>query len=154
MPRLSQWIIRAALIYLLAGITIGALLLAHKGIPFLPMLWAWLPAHIEFLLMGWILQLTLGVAFWILPRYWQQQRRPNERYVQIAFILLNLGIWLVVAGTTFRAGAWVLFAGRLAELGAVLFFCRSCLGASCFQRRSINCGANLQNRPTLDKENL
>lgn len=122
MPRLSQWIIRAALIYLLSGITIGTLLLAHKGVPFLPMLWAWLPVHIEFLLMGWIVQLTLGVAFWILPRYWQQPRRPNERYAQIAFILLNLGIWLVVAGTTFRAGAWVLVAGRLAELGAVLFF--------------------------------
>ncbi len=122
MPRLSQWIIRAALIYLLSGITIGALLLAHKGAPFLPVLWVWLPAHIEFLLMGWIVQLTLGVAFWILPRYWQQPRRPHEGYALIAFVLLNLGIWLVVAGTTFRAGAWVLFTGRLAEVGAVLFF--------------------------------
>ncbi|MCL4261831.1 MAG: hypothetical protein KJ069_01380 [Anaerolineae bacterium] len=122
MPRLSQWIIRAALIYLLLGITIGALLLAHKGVALHPILWAWLPAHIEFLLMGWIVQLTLGVAFWILPRYWQQLRRPNEGYAQAAVVLLNVGIWLVVAGTTFRAGAWVLFAGRLAEMAAVLFF--------------------------------
>lgn len=122
MPRLSQWIIRAAFIYLLLGFTVGALLLSHKGVPFHPALWSWLPAHIEFLLMGWVVQLTVGVAFWILPRYWTKPRRPNEIYAQIAFVLLNLGIWLVVAGTTFRAGRWVLLAGRVVEVGAVTFF--------------------------------
>ena len=122
MPRLSQWIIRTAFIYLLLGFTFGALLLTHKGIPLHPALWGWLPAHIEFLLIGWIVQLTMGVAFWILPRYWKHPRRPNEIYAQIAFILLNLGIWLVVAGTTFRVGSWVLLAGRVVEVGAVVFF--------------------------------
>lgn len=122
MPRLSQWIIRTAFIYLLLGFTFGALLLTHKGIPLHPALWGWLPAHVEFLLIGWIVQLTMGVAFWILPRYWNPPRRPNEIYAQIAFILLNLGIWVVVAGTTFRAGRWVLLAGRVVEVGAVVFF--------------------------------
>jgi hypothetical protein len=32
MPRLSVWFIRMALLYLLAGFTLGALLLAHKGL--------------------------------------------------------------------------------------------------------------------------
>ncbi|KAA3657152.1 MAG: hypothetical protein DWQ04_28945 [Chloroflexi bacterium] len=122
MPRLSQWMIRAAFIYLLLGVTFGALLLTHKGIPLHPSLWGWLPAHIEFLLMGWIVQITMGVAFWILPRYWKKPRRPKAIYAQIAFVLLNLGIWLVVAGTTFRAGQWVLWAGRTVEVGAIAFF--------------------------------
>jgi cbb3-type cytochrome oxidase subunit 1 len=122
MPRLSQWLIRTALIYLLLGITVGSLLLAHKGVALHPLMWSWLPAHIEFLLMGWIMQLTIGVAFWILPRFWEGPRRPNEIYVRVSFILLNLGIWLVVAATVFRAGERVLFAGRTAEIGAVLFF--------------------------------
>ena len=69
MPRLSQWIIRATFIYLLVGFTVGAFLLAHKGVPLHPALWSLLPAHIEFLLMGCVVQLTMGVAFWILPRY-------------------------------------------------------------------------------------
>jgi hypothetical protein len=122
MPRLSQWMIRTAFIYLLLGFTFGALLLAHKGVPLHPALWGWLPTHIEFLLIGWIVQLSMGVAFWILPRYWQKPRRPKEGYARAAYLLLNLGIWLVVAGTTFRAGHWVLFTGRLGEVGAVVFF--------------------------------
>lgn len=122
MPRLSQWIIRAAFIYLLLGFSVGALLLAHKGVPLHPALWRWLPAHIEFLLMGWVVQLTMGVAFWILPRYWQKPRRPRAILAQIAFILLNFGIWLVVAGTTFRSGSWFLLAGRIFEVCAVMLF--------------------------------
>ncbi len=122
MPRLSQWMIRTAFIYLLLGFTVGALLLTHKGFNLHPALWTWLPAHIEFLLIGWIVQLTMGVAFWILPRYWQKPQRPNVILAQIAFILLNLGIWLVVAGTTFRAGRWILFMGRGVELCAILCF--------------------------------
>lgn len=108
--------------YLLLGFTVGALLLAHKGLPLHPVLWSWLPAHIEFLLFGWVVQVTMGMAFWILPRYWQKPRRPKEGYAQIAFVLLNLGIWLVVAGTTFRAGQWFLPAGRAVEMAAVAFF--------------------------------
>ncbi len=74
--------------------------------------------------MGWVVQLTMGVAFWILPRFWTRPRRPNEIYVRIAFPLLNLGIWLVVAATVFGAGSWVMTAGRAAEIAAVLLFAR------------------------------
>lgn len=124
MPRLSQWMVRAALIYLLLGFTIGALLLAHKGISLHPALWRWLPTHIECLLMGWIVQLAMGIAFWILPRYWQPPRRPKGPYAYAAFILLNLGIWCVIAGTTFQAGSWVVLVGRILEMGAVIAFAR------------------------------
>jgi hypothetical protein len=114
--------IRTAFVYLILGFTFGGLLLTHKGIPLHPSLWAWLPAHIEFLLLGWIVQLTMGIAFWILPRYWKNPRRPNENYAKAAFLLLNLGIWLVVAGTTFRLGRGAIFPGRIFEFGGVALF--------------------------------
>ena len=57
------------MLYLALGMTVGALLLFHKGIPLHPALWRWLPPHLEFLLVGWTLQLAMGVAFWILPRF-------------------------------------------------------------------------------------
>ncbi len=122
MPSLTRWYIRAAFVYLLLGFTIGALLLAHKGILLYPVLWNWLPLHIEFLLFGWVVQLTMGMAFWILPRYWQKPRRPQKRYAQVAFVLLNVGIWVVVAGIMLPLNPWVLFVGRGIELGAVVFF--------------------------------
>lgn len=119
MPRLSRWLVRAALVYLLLGVTIGALLLTHKGLSLDPALWRWLPAHIEFLLVGWIVQFTMGVAFWIFPRFWERPRRPRESHVRIAFVSLNLGIWLVVAGTSLGLSRNLLFLGRLLELVAV-----------------------------------
>lgn len=120
MPRLSIWLIRAALIHLLLGFTIGALLLAHKGMPFSPQLWRLLPAHMEFLLLGWTLQLALGVAFWILPRFYTE--RPHAWLVWITLLLLNSGV-LLVAIAPFVATAWPFtLVGRLAEVGGVVAF--------------------------------
>jgi hypothetical protein len=94
MPRLSRFFIRAALIYLLLGFTFGALILANKGIPFAPAVWALLPIHIEFLILGWLTQLALGVAFWILPRLGSESPRGDERWSWLTFGLVNLGILL------------------------------------------------------------
>jgi hypothetical protein len=122
MPRLSQWFVRAALIYLLLGLTIGALMLANKGVPLHPALWQWLPVHIEFLLFGWTFQLALGVAFWILPRFWQPPVRGNEWGARMAFVLLNLGIWAITLGRMFAAPPGIILLGRLLEMGAAVSF--------------------------------
>ena len=122
MPRLSRFYVRAALLYLLAGFSIGALLLANKGAPFLPAIWGWLPAHIECLLVGWTLQLVLGVAFWIAPRFWEPPRRGNELGAQVAFGLLNAGVLLVLAALLLPLPAWSLLLGRVLEITAVIAF--------------------------------
>ena len=70
MPKLSCWFIRAALLHLALGITFGMLILLHKATPFYPPLWRLLSLHIELLLFGWTVQLVMGVAFWIFPRFW------------------------------------------------------------------------------------
>lgn len=122
MPDLSRYMIRSALIYLLLGFTVGGLILTHKGLPFYPLMWRWLPIHIEFLLIGWVVQLVMGVAFWILPRNWTRSQRPRVAFVWIAFTLLNLGIWLIVIATLWNANRGLLFGGRLVEVSAVIFF--------------------------------
>lgn len=122
MPRLSRWIIRAALLYLWAGMTIGALLLAHKGVPLHPALWRWLPVHIEFMLIGWVVQLVMGAAFWLLPRYWTKPHRPRARLVSLAFLLLNGGIWLAVIYALGWGARPFLLIGRILEISAVLLF--------------------------------
>lgn len=122
MPRLSVWMARAALLYLAAGFTLGGLLMFHKGLPLTPWLWALLPAHIEFLLFGWTVQLVMGVAFWILPRFGRAPRRGNVGLAWLACGLLNLGVWLVGFSPLLGSTGWLYFWGRAAEFGAALAF--------------------------------
>jgi hypothetical protein len=111
--------VRASLLYLLVGVVLGALLLAQKGVPYYPPIWAVFPLHTEFLLVGWLLQVAAGVAFWILPRFGSGPPRGDERLVLAAFILLNAGI-LLVASSLMLLGTLV--AGRMIEAAAVLLF--------------------------------
>ena len=120
MPRLSVWFIRAALVYLLAGFTLGALMLTNKGVSLSPLFWRLLPTHIEVLLLGWIVQLAMGVAFWILPRF--RTARGDVRPAWVAFVLLNGGLLLAGLSATLGLPSWVAVAGRLAEVAAVAAF--------------------------------
>ena len=96
MPRASIWFIRAALAYLLAGFTLGAMLLAAKGLPLPLGVWRWLPVHFELLLVGWFVQLVMGVAYWIFPRFGMTRAaRGREGLAWLALALLNGGIWAV-----------------------------------------------------------
>jgi hypothetical protein len=122
MPRLSALLIRAALTYLAVGFTLGGLMLFHKGIPLHPLLWRLLPAHIEMVLFGWTVQLAMGVAFWILPRFSVGPERGDERPAWVAFLLLNAGVLLVGLGGALDAPGWSLVVGRVAEAGAALAF--------------------------------
>lgn len=119
MPRLSIWLIRAALIYLLLGFTFGALILIQKGTNLFPATWQLLPLHIEFLLFGWTLQLIMGTAFWILPRFMQEPKRGNESSMGMAFGLLNVGLVLVVGSVVLSDVSGLFFLGRLAEFAGV-----------------------------------
>lgn len=120
MPRLSCWFVRAALLYLALGFTLGGLMLGNKGLPLSPLFWRLLPAHIECLLMGWTVQLMMGVAFWILPRF--QGQRGNEKPAWAAFFLLNAGVLLAGFGPTLALSGWTMVAGRAAEVAAVAAF--------------------------------
>lgn len=120
MPRLSCWFIRAAFLHLILGFTSGGLLLFHKGVPLYPALWRLLPAHIEFLLFGWTVQLVMGVGFWIFPRFWRS--RGNEKPAWLAFGLLNLGVSLVALTPLFSLPLLISLLGRLAEVGAAIAF--------------------------------
>lgn len=113
MPRLSVWMVRAALVHLGVGFTVGGLVLWHKGLPLHPTLWRLLPLHIEMLLFGWMVQLAIGVAFWILPRF-RGTERGNVALAWVAFAALNLGVLAV------GVSAWVADDARLAFVGRAL----------------------------------
>jgi cbb3-type cytochrome oxidase subunit 1 len=122
MTRLSVWTVRAALLYLGAGLLLGALMLTQKGLPFDPALLRLLPLHVEFVLFGWTLQLAMGIAFWILPRLSRGPRYGNQAFGWLAFVLLNVGVLCAGLGQWLGSSPFIPLIGRLAEVGAALAF--------------------------------
>jgi hypothetical protein len=117
-PAVSVWFIRSALLYLFAGFTLGALLLASKGAALPPDLWRWLPVHLELLLVGWLVQLVMGVAYWIFPRFGMTpQARGREGLAWLAWALLNGGVWIACLGML-RDWPGLIVAGRAADVVA------------------------------------
>ncbi len=113
---------RTALLYLGAGLLLGALMLTQKGLPFDPAMLRLLPLHVEFVLFGWTLQLAMGIAFWILPRFSHAPRYGNQAFGWLAFVLLNVGVLCAGLGQWLGAPPFVAWLGRLAEACAVIFF--------------------------------
>jgi len=113
-PRASVWLIRSALVCLALGFTLGALMLGGKGLGWTAELPRAIPAHVELVVTGWMIQLAMGVALWILPRFGVRGPARREAWGWLAWGLLNSGIAMVVLGQA--------FAGRLCELAAILAF--------------------------------
>lgn len=122
MPRLSVWVVRAALLHLGGGVSLGMLMLWNKGDVIDPLIWLALVTHIEMLIFGWLIQLALGVAFWIVPRFTQEPRYGNTRRGWIAFAMFNLGILLVVLSSWIAGLEFLKPIGRLVEMGGVFMF--------------------------------
>jgi hypothetical protein len=121
MPKQSVYFIRAALLYLGVGMTMGALMLANKGVSFAPVVWRLLAPHIEIVLIGWTVQFVMGVALWILPRLTRDPKYGNTAYGWAAFALLNAGVLAFCLALWFGAG-WLALFGSCAELGAGCLF--------------------------------
>lgn len=95
MPTLSRYFIRSALLCLAVGFTFGGLILSAKGGAVDARVWAWLPMHITLLLNGWLVQLSMGVAYWILPRI-HVGERGRQRWAWGGFIVFQIGLALAL----------------------------------------------------------
>jgi hypothetical protein len=114
--------VRTALVHLAIGFMLGALLLANRGVTLHPLIPRLLPLHAELLMLGWMVQLALGVAFWILPRFPRGAARGNEGLGWACYGLLNLGVFAVGISGLAGAPALVPLVGRSAEALAALAF--------------------------------
>ncbi len=121
MPRLSLWFIRFSLAYLALGFTFGALMLANKGMAFAPWLAILVPAHSEILLIGWLVQLALGVAYWILPRFTRGMPRGNPATAWLSLYSVNAGIIMAAVGESSNIPLLVLPARVLEAISVMAF---------------------------------
>jgi hypothetical protein len=97
-PTLSRWFIKIGMLYFVVGLTMGALLLAQPALGWSPSLQALRPVYLHFLFIGWVTQLIMGVAYWMLPKQSKEKPRGSERLGWAVLILLNAGMALRTIG--------------------------------------------------------
>jgi len=126
-PFLSVLLVRTALCWLAAGVAMGALLLASKAAPLPAGVLRLFHVHSEAVLIGWMAQFAMGVAWWILPKYPRLPERGPGAPIWAAWLLLNAGVLLAGAGRSLGASDGVVMAGRAAELLAAAVFAAAAL---------------------------
>ena len=103
MDRLSIIMVRGSLIWLMAGIVIGSLMLIDRAIPGAWRLWM-APSHGHILFVGWFLQFVLGIAYWLLPRK-RSAELPlgyRENIALAGAVALNIGLLCRVLSEPFE----------------------------------------------------
>jgi cbb3-type cytochrome oxidase subunit 1 len=115
------WCLRAALIHLGVGFSIGGVMLAAPLLHLSPGVLRLRPLHAEMLLIGWSMQLVFGTAYWILPRFRTGAHRGHQSSAMIAVLLLNAGV-LVAGGGQVIDRPDMALVGRGAETLAALIF--------------------------------
>lgn len=126
MPKLTRWMIKTALVYLVLALAAGVLLglRGALGLAWVPA--GLTPAYFHLYMVGWVSLLIFGVVFWMFPKYTQAQPRGSERLGWWVYGLINAGLVLRVLGESFAGQApfwgWVLvIAALLLWLGGTLF---------------------------------
>jgi hypothetical protein len=121
MPRVSQVIVRTALVHLALGYTLGALALVEKGLRILPWLLVLKASHVHVLLVGTMVQLACGVAVWILPRLDATGDRGDLHPVWLGYAALNAGVALAALHSPLAALTAAPPVAWMARLAAALY---------------------------------
>ncbi|MBE2272255.1 MAG: hypothetical protein IAE80_28730 [Anaerolinea sp.] len=117
MPLLARAYIKAGLLHFAAALVLGVLVAAQPQFQLSPAL---RPVYLHLLIVGWITQLIIGVAYWMFPKRSKDQPRGSIRLGWIVFALLNLGLILRAVGEPLHALQPGSFSGALLAVSAVL----------------------------------
>ena len=94
MPTLTRYFIKAGLLYLVAALLIGALVLLPTIFRLPAALTAFSPVYFHLFMVGWVTQLIMGVAYWMFPKQSRERPRGAEWIGWAVFGLLNTGLVL------------------------------------------------------------
>jgi cbb3-type cytochrome oxidase subunit 1 len=97
MPPLARIFVRASFVYFIAAFLLGALMMLDRWLSFSLWLKLVYVGQLHLLMVGWITQLAIGVAYWMFPRFLKEQDphpRGPEALAWAVFICLNAGLLL------------------------------------------------------------
>jgi hypothetical protein len=97
MPPLARTFVKASFFYFVAAFLLGALMMLDRWLSFSRWLRVVYISQLHLLVVGWITQLAIGVAYWIFPRFLKEQDprpRGSDTLAWIILICLNAGLVL------------------------------------------------------------
>jgi len=97
MPPIARTYVKAAFVYFVVAFVLGALMMLERWLNFSQWLRVVYLSQLHLLVVGWITQLAIGVAYWIFPRFRKQQTsepRGSDTLAWGVLIALNLGLLL------------------------------------------------------------
>ena len=97
MPAIARSYVKAAFVYFIAAFLLGALMALESWLGFSRWLRVVYLSQLHLLVVGWITQLALGVAYWIFPRFRKEKTpapRGSDALAWGVFISLNVGLLL------------------------------------------------------------
>jgi hypothetical protein len=96
-PPLARYFVKAAFVYFIAAFLLMALVALNEWLGFSRWLRAVYLSQLHLLVVGWITQLAIGVAYWIFPRFLKEDNpepRGSDALAWAVLILLNAGLVL------------------------------------------------------------
>jgi hypothetical protein len=97
MPPIARTFVKASFLYFLVALLLGALMMLDRWLAFSRWLGAVYMSQLHLLVVGWITQLAIGVAYWIFPRFLKEQDprpRGSDTLAWLVLISLNAGLLL------------------------------------------------------------
>jgi hypothetical protein len=97
MPPLARTFVKAAFVYFVVAFLLGALMALDQWSSFSRWLRSTYYSQLHLLVVGWITQLAIGVAYWIFPRFRKEQDprpRGSDTVTWGVLICLNAGLSL------------------------------------------------------------
>lgn len=97
MPPIARSFVKAAFLYFLAAFLLGALMSLDRWLNFSRWLKLVYLSQLHLLVVGWLTQLAIGVAYWMFPRLRKDQDsrpRGSDTLAWGVLVCLNVGLLL------------------------------------------------------------
>ena len=124
--RYVRWMVRTAFVHLVAGTLLGLGMMLGARVAALAPLMALRSTHVHLILVGFVMQLIMGVALWMFPRRVSPPRWPTERQGFLVYALLNAGVVARTAGAPLAPASDAAFvlhaAGGALQVAAIAAF--------------------------------
>lgn len=123
MPPLVRLYIRTAFVYFVAGFLLLALMALDGWLKIGRWFGAVYLSQLHLLVVGWITQLSIGVAYWMFPRFLKEvdpRPRGSDTLAWAVYICLNAGLVLRLAAEPFYRMTGQSWLAALMALSGVL----------------------------------